>query len=94
MEIPESLALRIRLFKESAYTYQADGELFRVDSWIQVMLGQGIVPEHYHHLPKAMKDKDLEQFLNGLKASISQAVAKLPSHQEFINQYCKASSAA
>jgi len=94
MEIPESLALRIRLFKESAYTYQADGELFRVDSWIQVMLGQGIMPEHYHHLPKAMKDQDLERFLNGLKASISEAVAKLPSHQEFINQYCKASSAA
>lgn len=94
MEIPESLAHRIRMFKESAYTYQADGELFRVDSWIQVMLGQGIMPEHYHHLPKAMKDQDLEKFLNGLKASISQAVAKLPSHQDFINQYCKASSAA
>jgi tryptophan halogenase len=31
-----------------------DGELFRTDSWIQVMLYQGIWPEHYHHLTSAM----------------------------------------
>ena len=94
MEIPESLARRIEMFKASAHAWQAEGELFRVDSWSQVMVGQGIRPEHYHHVTKAMSDQDLSQFLNGLKASISQSVEKMPSHQEFINRYCKSGSDA
>ena len=90
MQIPDSLAQRISMFKEYAHAYQADGELFRVDSWTQVMFGQGIMPEHYHQSTRAMKEKDLTQFLSTLRTSISQAVARLPSHQEFVNQYCKA----
>ena len=46
---PTSLAHRIELFKESAYAYQGADELFRVDSWTQVMLGQRIMPKSYHH---------------------------------------------
>lgn len=92
MEIPESLAHRIRLFRESAHAFQVEGELFRVDSWSHVMLGQGIVPEHYHHVVRTMNDKDLRKFLNDFRTSINEAVAALPDHEEFIRQYCKASS--
>jgi tryptophan halogenase len=35
MEIRETLAHRIRIFRESAYAYQEAGELFRVDSSVQ-----------------------------------------------------------
>jgi tryptophan halogenase len=93
MEIPESLSRRIRLFKEGAHAFQVEGELFRVDSWIAVMLGQGIKPEHYHHVARTLNDEDLRKFLDGLRTSISQTVAKLPSQEEFISEYCKASSA-
>ncbi|HEY4368914.1 MAG TPA: tryptophan halogenase family protein [Steroidobacteraceae bacterium] len=92
MAIPDSLQHRIQMFKESAHAYQAGGELFRVDSWTQVMLGQGIRPQHYHHGTEAVSDQDLRQFLYGLKKSIADAVAKLPSHQDFIDRYCKANS--
>jgi tryptophan halogenase len=88
MEIPESLAHRIALFRENAHAWQADGELFRVDSWTQVMLGQGIVPRHYHHFARVMSDGDLRQFLGNLKASIRQTVARMPLHQEFVDSYC------
>jgi tryptophan halogenase len=92
MEIPKTLSHRIELFKENAHAFQADGELFRVDSWTQVMLGQGIVPEDYHHFARMMSDKDLGQLLNGLKSSIKHAVAKLPGHQEFLDRYCRSGS--
>jgi tryptophan halogenase len=94
MEIPATLAHRIALFRDNAHAFQADGELFRVDSWTQVMLGQRIVPQHYHHLARMMSDQDLAKMLRGLKASIAQAVEKLPPHQEFIERYCKAVRAA
>ena len=47
--IPDSLAERIALFRESAQAYQAPDELFRVDSWVQVMLGQRLEPRGCHH---------------------------------------------
>ncbi|MGH8193595.1 MAG: tryptophan halogenase family protein [Woeseiaceae bacterium] len=90
MTIPATLSHRIALFRENAHAFQADGELFRVDSWTQVMLGQRIIPERYHHLARMMTEPDLARMLGGLKASIAQAVEKLPPHQEFIERYCKA----
>jgi len=92
MEIPETLAKRIRLFKESAHAYQADGELFRVDSWIAVMLGQRIQPGHYHPFARTVPDGDLVQSLNSFRGQVAQTVGRLPAQMDFINQYCKASS--
>jgi tryptophan halogenase len=89
MEIPESLRRRVELFKDGGYAFQAEGELFRVDSWVQVLLGQGIIPKHYHPAARTMSDAELGQALNGLRATVSQAVAKLPSQQQFIDSYCK-----
>lgn len=89
MDIPESLAERIELFKEGGHAYQAEGELFRVDSWVQVLLGQGVVPRHYHPLPRAMQDQELARVLHSMKAHVAQTVAKLPRHLDFINSYCR-----
>ncbi len=92
MEVPEALARRIQMFKERAHAWQADNELFRVDSWTQVMLGQGIAPAHYHQMTRAMSDSDLTRFLEGLRASINRSIERMPSHQDFVDQYCPASS--
>jgi tryptophan halogenase len=89
MEIPATLAHRIKLFTERAHAFQSDGELFRVDSWTQVMLGQGVKPKHYHHVVKMMGDNELSRFLNGYRAQIAKEVEMLPNHQDFIDQYCK-----
>jgi len=89
MEVPDSLAHKIALFKETGRVFLDDGDIFRVDSWTQVMLGQGLLPEQYHHIAEIMNDDELAKFLANLRASISQAVTQLPSHQEFINNYCK-----
>jgi tryptophan halogenase len=90
MDIPDSLAHRIELFKQNAHAFQANGELFRVDSWTQVMFGQGIVPQSYHQFVDTMSDKELPLFLNSLKQKIQLGLEKLPSHQAFIDNYCKA----
>ena len=92
MQIPESLSRRINMFRERGHAWQADGELFRVDSWTHVMLGQGIMPENYHQLTRAMSDEGLMQFLENVRTQISRAVERMPSHQEFLDQYCKANS--
>ncbi len=91
MDIPDTLAHRIELFKETANVCITETELFRIDSWTQVMLGQGIMPEHYHQIVDNMSDAELNRFLAGLKQMVDKQVAQMPSHQMFINQYCKSS---
>ncbi|MBO9544842.1 tryptophan halogenase family protein [Caulobacter sp.] len=88
MDIPDSLAHRIELFRESAQVYQAAGELFQTDSWLQVLLGQRIQPQTYHHMGRLMPPQQLKAALEDLKRNIAGAVTRLPQHQAFLDSYC------
>jgi len=65
-------------------------ELFAENSWIQVMLGQGILPRQHHPVADLMGDAELARFLGDIKASVDRTVAQLPKHQVYVEQYCKA----
>ncbi len=88
MEIPLELAHRMRLFKEHGKSFQVEGELFRLDSWTQVMLGQGVVPASYHPIVELMSERELQNFLNSVAADVDRNMATLLKHQDFINKYC------
>ena len=88
MDVPDSLAHRIELFRESAQAFQAPGELFQVDSWLQVMLGQRLEPTGYHQMGRLMPPEQLKGALGDLSANIARAVSGLPGHQAFLDRYC------
>jgi tryptophan halogenase len=90
MNIPDSLQHRIDLFRETGRVFKVDSELFGENSWIQVMLGQGLIPEQYHPIVDEMTDEELQRFMHGAEASVTKQVSRLPEHQAFIDHYCKA----
>jgi tryptophan halogenase len=90
MEIPPTLAHRINLFRETGRVFRAPNELFAENSWIQVMLGQGIVPQQHHPAADLMGDEELARFLGEIKANVDRTVAQLPAHETYLEQYCKA----
>ena len=92
MKIPDSLQHRLDLFKKTGRIFQQAGDVFAENSWSQVMLGQGLIPEHYHPIVDMMSDDELEQFLKKISISVEQTVSQLPSHQQFLSQYCTAKS--
>ena len=92
MEIPESLAHRIELFKQTGRVFKVPTELFGENSWTQVMIGQGLMPEQYHPIVNMMSDQELEQFLATIDQGVTNLVGQLPTHQEFINHYCKSAA--
>lgn len=89
MEVPKTLAHKIKLFTESAHVFLSDSELFRLDSWTKVMLGQGIMPKQYHHIAKTISDGELNRFFDHTTSGISKRAEQLPAHKDFINDYCK-----
>jgi len=90
--VPDSLAERIEVYRESAMAWQGSEDLFRIDSWNAVMMGQGLMPEDYHRMPALMPSADLERAFGDLRAGIAAQLAKLPSQADFIAGYCAKAS--
>jgi tryptophan halogenase len=88
MSIPDTLAHRIELFKESAHAFQTGDEMFRLESWSHVMLGQRLQPRGYHQLVAALAQGELSSHLYNIRQTIQGAVDKLPSHRDFVRHYC------
>src|SRR5690606_1142283 len=89
VDVPESLKHKIKLFKETGRVFKKDLDLFAEESWVQVMMGQGVTPEGYHPVVDAMTDDALRDYLEELRESTEQKVERLPAHHEFIDYYCK-----
>jgi tryptophan halogenase len=89
MSIPASLQHRINLFRETGRVFRMQNELFAENSWIQVMLGQGITPQQHHQVADLMGDQELSGFLDTIRQAVNRTVAQLPSHQAYVKQYCE-----
>ncbi len=90
MDIPASLKHRIDLFRDNGRVFRVPNELFAENSWVQVMLGQGILPQHHHQAADLMGDAELSRFLGGIQSSVDRTVAQLPLHQAYVEKYCGA----
>ena len=88
MAIPDSLAERLALFREQGHAFQGSDDLFRVDSWVQVLMGQGIMPQSHHPVAALMPAGRLEQALGDLRRGIQGAVSAMPTHRAFVASYC------
>ncbi|GAA5189781.1 tryptophan halogenase family protein [Ferrimonas gelatinilytica] len=89
MAVPASLAHRIEMFSEAAKVYKHGNELFGESSWIQVMMGQGILPKSYHPIVDMMEESELEGFLGNIKGQVTRKVEAFPPHLDFIRHYCQ-----
>ncbi|WP_116091907.1 tryptophan halogenase family protein [Sphingomonas crusticola] len=90
MEIPETLKMRIALWREDARAYQMPHELFRVDSWAMILTGQRVMPEGYHRLAAMMPHDELREQLATMRRQIADKVAAMPTHPDFLKHHCPA----
>jgi tryptophan 7-halogenase len=90
MSIPDSLRDTIELFTDSGRFFRNADEMFAVTSWVQVMIGQGIVPRGYHPAVDVMGAGEVEKVVSNARQVIANCVAAMPTHQQFIDRHCKA----
>ena len=90
MEIPASLEHKIELFRETGRVFRKNEELFAENSWVQVMMGQGINPQSHHPVAAKLRDEELAHLLGSLREQVSRTVAALPSHGDYVARYCGA----
>jgi tryptophan halogenase len=90
MEIPEALADNIRLFRDSGRFYRNAEEMFALTSWVEVMIGQRVLPRSWHPAVDQLSDAELKQLMDGVQRVIATCVEAMPPHQAFIDRHCKA----
>ena len=90
MDVPDTLRHRIDLFAETGRVFRIPNELFAENSWIQVMLGQGITPRQRHPAPDLMQDDELTHFLESIRRHVDATVSRMPAHMDYIRSYCGA----
>ncbi len=90
MSIPDTLRETVELFRLDGRYFRNADDFFALPSWVQVMLGQRIVPRSYHPIVDQMPEDKLVQFVERARQAVAGGVTAMPSHQAFIDRYCKA----
>lgn len=89
MDVPDSLAHKIEIFKQSGRLFKEQDDLFQDSSWLQVLVGQGIIPKDYHPIANSVSVEALNEMLAKVKQAKHEPVASLPSHDEFLQAALK-----
>jgi tryptophan halogenase len=79
-----SLGERIALFAQAAHVFQDAHDLFRTDSWLQVMLGQRLLAHGHHQAAQLMSEPQLRGALDSLRSNIARAVAGMATHESWV----------
>jgi tryptophan 7-halogenase len=94
MSIPETLERVMRLFEDSGRFYRNGDEMFALTSWVQVMIGQHVIPAGWHPLVDAVPDDEIARLADSVRGVVASCVAAMPEHEQFIARYCKSAVAA
>ncbi len=88
--IPDTLQHKMDLFRGNGRIFRDNEELFNPESWIQVMIGQGIVPNNYDPMVNMKSDDEIRDFLSNTQKVIEKCVNVMPTQKDFIEKFCKA----
>lgn len=90
MALPETLARKIALFEANGNIVREHEELFTEVGWLQVLIGQGVVPQGYHPLADQIAPAELGEYLETIELLYAREAGRMPSHAEFIARHCAA----
>lgn len=89
MDIPDSLQHKINVFKENGRLFREQNDLFLESSWLQVLVGQGIIPKDYHPIANTFSQEKLNDMLMKMKKIKQEPLSRLPMHDEYLANILK-----
>ncbi len=90
MDVPDTLSRKMALFAANGRVFREDDELFAEESWIQVMIGQGVIPAAPDPLVAVTPRAEVDRYLTDIERVIAKCVALMPSHEAFVAKHCAA----
>jgi len=93
MEVPDSLVLKMAMFRKTGRVPEPKFDLFHATSWVAVLLGQGVVPESFDPMVDGVLPAEASAIMAGMRKVIADTAQAMPSHQQFIDRHCRAAEA-
>jgi tryptophan 7-halogenase len=93
-ELPDSLAARIAEYKAACLIQPGLDELFTEVAWLQVLAGQGVLPEHWNPIADRYPESDLAAFLAACERAAIDTAAPMPQHIDYLASLTGAPSPA
>ena len=90
MALPDTLERKIGLWRSNGRIFRENEELFSEESWIQVFIGQQVLPRSHDALVAIKSDAQIDQFLGNIAGTIGRCLNVMPSHDEYLRHYCPA----
>jgi tryptophan 7-halogenase len=88
MPVPDTLAYKMRLFKERGFVVRYEWETFYDPSWVALYTGFGYLPADYDPLADYFDVSELRATLANMRQRITGAAAQTPTHADFIRRFC------
>ena len=89
-DIPDTLRAKLELWRGAARILRDRDELFTEAGWLQVLVGQGVIPAAHHPMADAPTPAQLAEFLDILPRLNLREVAQMPRHDDIIARHCAA----
>ncbi len=89
MKIPERLRYKMEHFKSHSMIISDVRELFPNSSWVTVYIGQNIIPKQAPSVTYMRSKLPVDQRMTEVRRAAEEAANSMPSHSDYINQYCK-----
>jgi tryptophan 7-halogenase len=90
MPIPDSLAWKMENFRARGRLVSEGIELFQNPSWLAVLVGQYVWPQHYDAMADLRQGVEAGRMLESLRRVIDEAAENMPTHADFIETHCSA----
>lgn len=89
-ELPESLAYKIRLFREHGQVAFYEEESYPDTAWASVWLGQDQWPKSYDPVLDKYDFERLQKRFSDMRDIIRNAVARMPTHEDYLRRFTAA----
>jgi len=86
MEVPDSLARRIELWRLHGRVFRENAELFALPSWVAVMLGQNVWPERHDPIADTLDPGRVASAMAQMQNAYRATAESLPTQEAFLRQ--------
>lgn len=86
MEVSEALQRKMELWRLHGRVFREGAELFGTTSWVAVMLGQNLWPEHYDPIVDTLDENKVAQAMADMRHRYLAAARALPTQEAFLRQ--------
>ena len=88
MAVPDSLRAKMDLFQVRGRVFRREDDLFTLNSWLSVMLGQGLSPRGYDPLLANLPAAEAVDFVRHVREVVNKAALAMPTHRTFVETAC------